>query len=95
MQLFNLGKVVTTMGVHEMMKEDPLFDFIVQKALAMHSEGNWGDVCDEDWKSNQEALNNGGRLFSSYYTSDDKTEKIWIITEGDRSVTTVLFPDEY
>jgi len=53
----------------------------------------WGEVCQEDWQANDEALETGERLLSAYRTSKD--ERIWIITEHDRSVTTLLLPDEY
>lgn len=58
-----------------------------------HFQGNWGFLCEEDWKENEFSLVNGFRLFSVYYVSLD--EKIWIITEADRSVTTALYPSEY
>lgn len=51
------------------------------------------DVCKEDWKSNDEALKNGERLLSEYKLPDDR--RIWIITEWDRSATTLLFPEDY
>lgn len=52
-----------------------------------------GDVCKEDWKSNDEALKNGLRLLSEYKLPDGR--RIWIITEWDRSATTLLFPEDY
>lgn len=51
------------------------------------------DVCKEDWKSNDKALKNGERLLSEYKLPDDR--RIWIITEWDRSATTLLFPEDY
>jgi hypothetical protein len=57
-----------------------------------HRSGDWGDVCDEDKKLNDEAVDGEGRILSAY-TVDG--EKVWVITEWDRSVTTVLFPSEY
>lgn len=95
MSLFPMGQVVMTRGIADRCADDSLFAFLVQKALQMHSDGNWGDVCDEDWESNQEALKTGDRLFSAYYLDENMTEKIWIITEADRSATTVLCPSEY
>ena len=95
MDIFDLGQVVMTRGVADRCAEDSLFAFFVHKALQMHSSGNWGDVDDEDWQSNQDALNGGDRLFSAYYLDDAHGEKIWIITEHDRSSTTILFPSEY
>lgn len=93
--LFEIGQLVMTAGIAERIEKDPTFEFMIQKAFQMHASGNWGDLCDEDWESNQDALKNGGRLFSAYWMDDAHTEKIWIITEEDRSVTTILFPEEY
>jgi len=89
--LFSLGKVVATAGVaHEM--RDPLFHDAVWECIALHSQGNWGDLADEDKQANDRAVLTGDeRILSSYQT----IKKIWIITEADRSATTVLFPDEY
>lgn len=96
MALFDMGQVVMTSGVADKVAESETYAFLVQKALQMHSEGNWGDVYDEDWESNQNALRDGDRLFSVYIMSElDPEDKIWIITEADRSTTTVLLPEEY
>lgn len=59
-----------------------------------HLAGDWGDLCIEDWRANNEALARGERLFSSYYLICSRL-KLWIITEGDRSMTTLLLPNEY
>ena len=87
---FKLGTVVATRGVMEYINEDVgmIFSYI-----ARHAIGDWGDACKGDKKTNEDALKNGMRLMSVYKLKDGKT--IWIITEWDRSVTTVLFPDEY
>lgn len=61
--------------------------------MLRHARGDWGSVGDEDWKANEAALNNGLRLFSVYKLSNEQT--LWIITEADRSATTLLLPDEY
>lgn len=61
--------------------------------LDQHVHGDWGDLCDEDKQSNELALKNGGRLLSVYRLRTGS--KIWIITEWDRSVTTVLLPEDY
>ena len=60
--------------------------------LARHAAGDWGEVDDEDAKMNDEAVVNGDRVLSSYKVGD---EKVWIITEADRSATTFLLPSEY
>lgn len=61
--------------------------------LRRHSSGDWGLVCEADWQANEQALEEGGRLFSTYETAG--RIRFWIITEADRSATTVLLPDEY
>jgi len=65
----------------------------VQKALGRHASGDWGDLCRDDWKLNNSALTQEDRILSSYTTREGV--KFWIITECDRSATTVLLPDEY
>ena len=86
--MFELGQTVATTGVTEIMNE---IDIAV--LITRHVSGDWGDMCREDRESNETALSSGeGRLFSSYNTP---AGKVWIITEADRSVTTVLLPSEY
>jgi hypothetical protein len=69
--------------------------------LARHSIGDWGCLCSEDWKTNDEAAENGDRILSAYPIDPAKPCKgfgdntLWIITEADRSVTTFLLADEY
>jgi len=84
---FPLGQVVATPGVF-----DKLSIVDVGDALRRHMAGDWGDVCDADRQANDDALAHGGRLFSVYHGG---AVKFWIITEADRSATTVLLPDEY
>jgi hypothetical protein len=60
--------------------------------LASHATGDWGDLCAFDRRQNQIALRDGYRILSSYEVS---TGRVWIITEADRSVTTILLPEEY
>jgi hypothetical protein len=90
--LFNLGDVVQTAGVAAHRAESASFDVFVSSSLFAHSRGDWGDLDNEDKATNKAALRNGGRLLSSYTAEGTK---IWIITEHDRSVTTILFPSEY
>lgn len=86
---FLLGHVVATPGALEATSEDDRIS-----ALTRHIGGDWGDVCDEDKASNDEALEDGERLLSAYRSTKSGV-KFWIITERDRSVTTFLLPDEY
>ena len=64
-----------------------------EQLLARHSFGDWGQLDAEDWARNTHALENGLRLLSSYRLRDNT--KIWVITEWDRSQTTILLPEEY
>ena len=66
--------------------EDP-FDY-----LARHATGDWGELCAFDRRQNEIALHEGLRIFSSYETT---AGRCWVITEADRSVTTILLPEEY
>lgn len=85
---FSLGQTYSTAGALDAV--DP---FEMMTALARHHRGDWGDCCPEDWESNEAALVHGSRLLSVYHTSDD--QRFWIITEWDRSATTILLPSEY
>ena len=88
---FELGQVVATCGVQKKMDENFYFSVAVRKCLDRHYQCDWGDLCKEDKASNEKALKGGARLFSAY----EINPKIWIITEWDRSVTTILLPEEY
>lgn len=98
MALFRTGQVVTTNGVAREMMLDHRFLEAVRECLDRHCSGDWGDVGDDSRQMNDDALEaemNGeptDRLFSLY---DVGGREIYIITEWDRSATTVLFPEEY
>lgn len=93
---FELGQVIATRGVHQLMNEDGDFYAFVMCSLGRHATGDWGDLDPEDAKLNDTALASGeDRIFSVYKREGIHDGKIWIITEWDRSVTTVLFPSEY
>ena len=88
--LFSLGQVVATPGALTALQkagQQP------QEFLARHLQGDWGDLCEEDRRENQFSLERGFRLLSSYRTLADV--KLYVITEADRSVTTILLPEEY
>lgn len=87
-QLFAPGMVVITR--HASLQLDP---GDTQNALQRHLRGDWGDVCREDRRENELSLKEGFRLFSVYH-ADDGT-RFWIITEADRSATTILLPEDY
>jgi hypothetical protein len=85
---FPLGNICITNGaVRSLAVSD------VVHSLRRHSSCDWGDVCVEDWEENNLALNKGFRLFSIYKASDGT--KFYIVTEADRSSTTILLPEEY
>jgi hypothetical protein len=90
---FDYGQVMVTRGVHARMSDDQEFSLYIHCSLTRHFSGDWGDLCEEDRETNESALLEGYRLFSSY--KQKGMPSIWIITEADRSVTTILFPDEY
>ena len=90
---FKSGTLVFTGGVNDRVAEDTAFADFVLKSLRRHLSGDWGNLCQEDKGQNELALDKYLRLFSAY--EEDRLPKIWIITEADRSATTVLFPDEY
>ena len=89
---FKLGKLVMTKGVHSKIKEDVDFAIGVLDAFERYQRCDWGDLCEEDKAENEHALKEGERIFAVYNIGK---EKVYIITEHDRSVTTILFPEEY
>ncbi len=88
--LFLLGEVFLTIGVREILQEanESASEFLVR-----HQSGDYGDICKDDRKENELSVKEGFRILSAYKTS--KGVKIWVITEADRSSTTVLLPSEY
>ncbi len=91
---FPLGKMMMTAGVNDKVADDSKFAKFVTKSLARHITGDWGNLSPDDKTENELALKAGNlRIFSSY--ENPELPKIWIITEADRSATTVLFPEEY
>ena len=89
---FKLGQIYMTRGVNDLVVKDEKFAKFVWDSLKRHARGDWGDLCKEDKEENEFALDKYLRIFSAYETGP---RKIWIITEADRSVTTILFPEEY
>lgn len=92
MALFVLGHVVCTKGVNDAMADNASFAEFVTGCLKRHASGDWGDLGEQDKRENEYSLGKYLRLFSAYNYHD---KKVWVITEADRSATTVLFPDEY
>lgn len=97
---FDLGTVVMTRGVQAALERHPEekgLQELEHIILNRHAQGDWGELDKHDLNMNEDALKNGGRLFSVYYLEDgtERGTKIYVITEWDRSVSTVLLPDEY
>ena len=92
MAKFKLGQLVMTRGVNDLVAEDEKFAKFVWASLKRHAGGDWGDLEEEDKKENEFALDKYLRIFSAYETGP---KKIWIITESNREVTSILFPEEY
>jgi len=86
---FMLGRLVATRGVAELMNTDQRFASFVSDSLKRYITCDWGDLCKDDRTMNDEAV------LASYDHPTHEDWKIWIITEWDRSVTTILFPSEY
>ena len=90
---FQTGTLVMTAGVAELGAANESFAHFVRKSLQRHTAGDWGDLSAADVAENEYALGKNLRLFSAY--EHNGLPKIWIITEADRSVTTVLYPEDY
>ena len=84
---FAVGQIVITQGAYELPQDD------VWYGLVRHMDGDWGELCQFDREQNDLAVVNGGRLVSNYTTQSGNA--FWIITEHDRSYTTILLPAEY
>jgi hypothetical protein len=84
-----LGRVVATPGALKLLTEAREHPF---NYLARHAAGDWGDLCGFDRRQNEIALRDGYRVLSSY---EVPAGRVWIITEADRSITTILLPEEY
>jgi hypothetical protein len=91
-----LGRTVVTPGIEALISDDAgqyVMDTAGLQALLMRHQGrDWGMVGEEDWKANDRAVEEGERVMSVY---GFKGRRVWIITEWDRSVTTILLPEEY
>lgn len=89
--LFQLGRCVCTWGAEDVLDESDVSPF---ELLCRHQAGDWGILEPEDWEANITAVKRGLRVFSSYRVGADQT-KVWVITEADRSATTILLPEDY
>jgi hypothetical protein len=88
-ELFNMGRCCITPGAKAEIDE---LDYLPATLLNRHHQGDWGDLEPEDIVANNRALIFGDRLFSAYILQG---VKFWVITEADRSSTTIMLPSEY
>jgi hypothetical protein len=84
-----LGRIVATPGTWNVLAEA---GEDLRLLLARHASGDWGDLDDEDRRENEQSLRYGWRILSSYQVGE---RTVWVITEADRPVTTILLPEEY
>ena len=99
MKKFDLGQVVMTSGINNIITNggnfvdaDKVFNLL--ECIDRHKTGDWGNLDEDDKLLNDSAVVDGGRILSAYEIGENKV-KIWIITEADRSYTTILLPEEY
>jgi hypothetical protein len=104
MSCFSSGQVLGTRALFLAMGRMPAFSRWVQGCLARHLKGDWGDTCTHDAEVNDLALKEGSRIVSVYKVpkllagvppGELSEDRIWIITEADRSCTTLLWPSDY
>lgn len=87
---FRLGEVVSTPAALDALCES---GDEARQLIERHQHGDYGDICPEDWLANDHAILHGARILSSYLLRTGV--KLWIITEADRSSTTLLLPEDY
>ncbi len=85
---FRLGRIVSTPNALEHLTQADILS-----GIQRHQAGDWGDVNEHDRKENELSLKEGFRLWSVYHAANGM--KFWLITEADRSFTTVLLPEDY
>ena len=88
MAVFRLGRIVATPGALQSISQEDIL-----LGIQRHQAGDWGDLPDDDRATNDHALTQGGRILSAYQATNGT--KFWLITEADRSTTTILLPEDY
>jgi len=89
---FQTGQIVTTKAIKKLINFDQNLIVQISECLGRHMNGDWGMLNLEDKAANDAAIAAGGRILSQYQID---YEKIWVITEADRTTTTILLPSEY
>ncbi len=90
--LFPLGRLVATPGALALLGRSSMGEDLLAALLERHRSGDWGEVPPEDARENEVSVKHGLRIISSYRVAG---ERLWVITERDRSATTLLLPSEY
>ena len=90
---FKIGQVVISRGVNDKISKSIVFSEFILLSIAKYRNCDWGNLGKEDWKMNDEAVKNGDDRILARYNNEEGD--IYIITEWDRSVTTILFSSEY
>ncbi len=89
-KLFPLGMVVSTPGAASLLAS---VEIPTREIIERHQSGDWGELMPDDCRVNDDALRSGDSILSAYKLG--KSQRLWVITEADRSVTTLLLPTEY
>ena len=96
MSNFSLGNLCASRLVASKAAENRDFENFIWRSLDRYRQGDWGDLSAADKRANNLAVQQGDlRIFAAYEYKAQPNLKIWIITEADRSATTVIFPHEY
>ena len=99
MKIFEIGRLVATRGIVDRIESEALSDndfrTFVNTSFERYTKCDWGDLCKEDKEANNTAVEQGNLRILASYVHPKTKETIWIITEADRSYTTILLPDEY
>ena len=86
--VFRLGRIVATPNARQSITQDDILT-----GIQRHQAGDWGNLTDDNRTANDRALAQGGRILSAYQATNGT--KFWLITEADRSTTTILLPEDY
>ena len=93
--LFPVGQIIFSKGVLQYTSIDPAFYKFIMSCLQQHCKGKYGEVDDIDKFYNNQSAKFGGDIILSSYTYKPANTAVWILTEADRSYTTILLPEEY
>lgn len=93
--ILELGQVVITRGVATSIEQNPAFAGFVVSAIRRHQKCDWSELDSEDQQENELSVEQGYRVISAFTIPNNDDKKLWVITEANRTLTTVLYPEEY